>query len=516
MNIADILGVAAIFVIIGYVGYRSSREVQCVDDFTLAGSRLGRIQAGFSMAATEFGGSSLIGAMAYCYTIGIAGAWWDWAAVPALVLLGVFFAGKIKLPRMVTVTEFFERRYNRPTRTLATIMHLLAIVTQLSTQFMVGAVALNGVLSVPKTLGLLLSVTFVVLYTMGGGLIAVVNTDVVQFIIIVASIAVALPIALSHTGGLAGLSAALPDGFLSFGNIDAATVISWCLFCFFTYATNQHYIQRVLAAKDAATARFAFVFTGASYFVYGLAVALLGVCIVVLLPGISDPNMGYALLIESYMPAGVAGLILGGIFAASMSTADSMLLAASTLFVNDIYNPFFRRRKDSDDGALRTIRSSDLRVVPVRFHADGQHHQHHVSGRTVLFHRRILPPGHRPGVEAGHCSRRFRLHAVRCGGGPGLRVFPGRESARYPGASLQRDGGCHQPGGLCGHHRPDQIPAGGKNRVFIQDITSYQLTPEKANQVRKSIRTWFAFSATCSIAAARRSGPASAASRRRG
>lgn len=77
MNIADILGVAAIFAVIGYVGYRSSREVQCVDDFTLAGSRLGRIQAGFSMAATEFGGSSLIGAMAYCYTIGIAGAWWD-------------------------------------------------------------------------------------------------------------------------------------------------------------------------------------------------------------------------------------------------------------------------------------------------------------------------------------------------------------------------------------------------------------------------------------------------------
>lgn len=356
MNIADILGVAAIFAIIGYVGYRSSKEVQCVDDFTLAGSRLGRIQAGFSMAATEFGGSSLIGAMAYCYTIGIAGAWWDWSAVPALVLLGVFFAGKIKLPHMVTVTEFFERRYDRPTRTLATIMHLLAIVTQLSTQFMVGAVALNGVLGVPKTLGLLLSVIFVVLYTMGGGLIAVVNTDVVQFIIIVASVAVALPIALSNAGGLAGLSAALPDGFLSFGNIDAATVISWCLFCFFTYATNQHYIQRVLAAKDAATARFAFVFTGASYFVYGLAIALLGVCIVVLLPGISDPNMGYALLIESYMPAGVAGLILGGIFAASMSTADSMLLAASTLFVNDIYNPFFRRQKDSEAGALRTIR----------------------------------------------------------------------------------------------------------------------------------------------------------------
>ena len=110
LKIADLLGVVAVFAIIGYVGYRSSRQVQSVKDFTLAGNRLGRIQVGFSMAATEFGGSSLIGAMAYCYAIGVAGAWWVWAAVPAMILLGIFFAGKIKLPQMVTVTEFFEWR----------------------------------------------------------------------------------------------------------------------------------------------------------------------------------------------------------------------------------------------------------------------------------------------------------------------------------------------------------------------------------------------------------------------
>lgn len=357
MNIIDILGILLIFAIIGYVGYRSSRQVKSVDDFTLAGSRLGKIQAGFSMAATEFGGSSLVGAMAFCYTAGVAGAWWDWSAVPALVLLGIFFAGRIRLPRMVTVTDFFERRYSRPTRTLASVMHLLAITTQLCTQFTVGAVALNGVLGVPKTIGLLVSVLFVLLYTMGGGLIAVVNTDVVQFIIIVLSLVVAVPISLARAGGFAGLSQALPAEFLSFGNIDPATVLSWSLFCFFTYATSQHYIQRVFASKDRATARFSFVFTGVAYFVYGLVVAILGVCIVVLLPGLQDPNMGYSLLIKNYMPAGAAGLILGGIFAASMSTADSMLLAASTLFVNDIYEPLIKKgRAATDKESLHTIR----------------------------------------------------------------------------------------------------------------------------------------------------------------
>lgn len=92
----------------------------------------------------------------------------------------------------------------------------------------------------------------------------------------------------------------------------------------------------MFAAKDKKTAKFAFVFTGSIYILYGLAIGIIGICIVALLPGLSDAKAGYTLLIKNFMPAGIAGLILGGIFAASMSTADSMILAASTLFVNDI------------------------------------------------------------------------------------------------------------------------------------------------------------------------------------
>lgn len=357
MRAADLIGVVAIFLLFAYVGYRSSKQVKNMSDFTLASGNLGKIKSAFSLAATEFGGSSLVGAMALCYTVGVAGAWWDWSAVPAFVLLGIFFIGKIKLPHMVTVTDFFEKRYCRKAKLFASIMHLLAIATQLSTQFMVGAVALNGVLGVPKAVGLLVSVGMVVLYTMAGGLVAVVNTDVVQFVIIVVSILVALPISLYHAGGFGGLREALPDSFFSFGSMDMGTVASWCLFCFFTYATSQHYIQRIFASKDKATARFSFIFTGVSYFFYGLCVSIIGICIAALIPGLQDPNQGYSLLIRDFMPAGVAGLILGGIFAASMSTASSMLLAASTLFVNDIYEPLASKRKDhSEQRSLKTIR----------------------------------------------------------------------------------------------------------------------------------------------------------------
>lgn len=364
MRIADIIGVAAMFLIIAFVGWRSSKKVKNINDFTLAGSGLGKIQAGFSMAATEFGGSSLIGAMALCYSIGVAGAWWDWSAVPDLIILGLFFAEKIKLPNLVTITDFFEKRYNYPTKLMASFMHILAIATQISAQFMVGAVALNGIFGVPKTVGILISVVFALVYTMSGGLLSVVNTDVVQFIMIIGSILIALPISIYHAGGFEGLAAGLEQVFLSFGNIDYKTVISWCLFCFFTYATSQHYIQRVFASKDKSTAKFAFVFTGVMYIIYGLIISLIGVCIVVLIPNLSDPNTGYTMLIKNFMPSGIAGLILGGIFAASMSTADSMILAASTLFVNDIYTPLIAKNKEAKN-SLVTIRIVTLIVCVV-------------------------------------------------------------------------------------------------------------------------------------------------------
>lgn len=341
--ISDLLIIATVFGLTAYIGYRSSKQVKNIDDFTLAGSQLGKLQAGFSMAATEFGGSSLVGTMATCYAVGLAGAWWNWSAVPALILLGVFFAGRIKIPGMVTITDFFEKRYDTKTKKFSTIMHLFETSLQISTQFLVGATALHGMLGIPKTLSIILTVAFVALYTMGGGLIAVVNTDILQFIIVVLSVLISAPIAVHSAGGFSAMRAALPTEFFSFSQYDASTIVSWCFLGMFVYATNQHYVQRLLASKDKATARFSFLFTGGAYVIYGIVIAVIGVAIAVLMPGLEDPNMGYALLIKNYVPAGLRGLILGGLFAASMSTADSMLLSASTIFVNDIYIPLRKK-----------------------------------------------------------------------------------------------------------------------------------------------------------------------------
>ncbi len=343
MHILDILGVGIIFVAVIYIGYYSTKKVDSSEDFLLAGRNLGKIQAGFSMAASDLGGSGLIGASAYCYSIGLSGAWWNWCATPAFIVLGIWLVSKLRPLAICTGPEFLEKRYNKESRVIASVMQICSVVAALSAQFLVGAVALNVLAGIPKSVGLAISVGLVILYTMGGGLIAVVNTDVFQFIILVGSVLVSVPLAMAKAGGLGAIKEALPPEFFSIGELGAWVPISWILMCFFMYSTQQAFLQRIFASKDVKTAKFAYVFAGATYGLYGLAVGLIGITMAVLIPGLEDSNTVFAMMVKTVLPPGIAGIVLGGIFAASMSTADSFLMAGTTLFINDIYKTFINK-----------------------------------------------------------------------------------------------------------------------------------------------------------------------------
>ena len=345
MNWLDIFGLLLIFVAIAVIGVLSTKKVHSSQEFILANRELNRLQAALSLAASDIGGSSIVGATAFIYVVGISGSLWNLVAAPAFLLLGFLVTKKLRNLNITTVPEFLGTRYRPRIRTYAAILHIAGLSTMLSAQFIVSATAIHAILGLPQNIAYLISVVVVLFYTVGGGLIAVVNTDILQFFIIMLAMIVLIPASLMQGGGWSAIAAKLPEGFLSFGELGFWTPFSWMLLALFVYGTNQNYLQRVFAAKDGSTASFAFKFTGAVYVLYGLIVGVLGLCIHVLLPGLEDPNMGFALLVKTILPPGLVGLVLGGIFAATMSTADSMLIGASSLFVNDIYLPYFAKNQ---------------------------------------------------------------------------------------------------------------------------------------------------------------------------
>ena len=337
-------------------------KVHSSQEFILANRQLNRLQAAVSLAASDIGGSSIVGATAFIYVIGLSGSLWNLVAAPAFLLLGFLVTKRLRGLNITTVPEFLGERYRPRVRTYAALLHIAGLSTMLSAQFIVSATAINAMLGIPQDVAYLISIAVVLLYTVGGGLVAVVNTDIFQFFIIMLAMLILLPASLLRIGGWAELTAQLPANFLSFGELGIWTPLSWLFLALFVYGTNQNYLQRVFAAKDGKTAAFAFNFAGVTYIFYGLIVGVLGLCLYVLLPGLEDPNMGFAMLVKTILPPGAVGLVLGGIFAATMSTADSMLIGASSLFINDIYLPYLAKDR-SEKHVLKVSRVVTLLVA---------------------------------------------------------------------------------------------------------------------------------------------------------
>lgn len=344
MRVLDYIVLGVSLAVVLLIGYLSGRKSSSAKEFLMASKSINKLQAGFSMAVTDFGGSALVAAVGYSYVIGMSGMWWNLAAAPAFLLVGLFLAGKFNQMDGATVPDYLGRRYCPAVKYLTCFMHVCANVAQLSVQFTVACATLQTITGIDMNVSLVISVLLVVLLT-SGGLRAVVNTDAALFVIVVVSVLATVPLTLHAGGGLHSIMARLPDGFMNVTELGFWTPLSWFVLCTLSYSTNQHYVQRMVAAKNAGTARFGAVFTAAFYLVVSLALGLLGVAAAVLMPGIADTNTVFPQLLVQYLPQGLIGLGIAGVFAATISTGTSILHSAATLVVNDLWRPLLGKNR---------------------------------------------------------------------------------------------------------------------------------------------------------------------------
>ncbi|MEA4846763.1 MAG: sodium:solute symporter family protein [Clostridiaceae bacterium] len=347
MSFLDYVIFIGMIVVTGLVGVLSSKKVKNADEYIMANRSLNKLQTGFSMAATDFGGSALVVAIGYCYISGFGGIWWNLAAAPAFLFVGLYLAKKLNRLQSKTVPDYLGIRYSPGCKLLSGSMHFLANIALLSTQFTISTATFAVITGFNPTITLVFVTLLVVGLTMMGGLRAVVNTDATLFVFIVASVIACLILSVSKAGGLAGIFVSLPEGFTSIGSIGFAKPISWILMCIFSYSTNQNYVQRMLASKDENTASFSALFTAGFYVVISVALGLIGMAAHILMPGLNDMNSIFPKLIMQYFPAGLIGLGVAGVLAATISTASSILHSATTLFVSDIYKELNRGKKDA-------------------------------------------------------------------------------------------------------------------------------------------------------------------------
>jgi SSS family solute:Na+ symporter len=321
------------------IGVATSRRIGDAEDFHLCGRKLGPVTVSLSLAATVFSGSGLIGGAGLAYSIGVSGSYWNLTAVPAWILIGMTLVMTMRRLRLRTVPGYLGERYGLRTRRLIASLQIVEAVTFVAVQITVSRLALETLFHMNGLAAALIVTAVFVAYTAMGGLWAVVWTDIVQYVVLMSAVVLGLTFALAHVGGLSGLHASLPADRFSMGALGVQTPLAWFALCVYSWGTDQAYMQRAFAARDASTARTAYLFTGFTYLIFGVCVAGIGMAASVLVPGLHDPDQAFPQLIARVIPNGLRGFFLTGILATTMSTASAYLAASSSVLVQDVYEP---------------------------------------------------------------------------------------------------------------------------------------------------------------------------------
>ena len=335
--------------ILGYIaaqlalGMWVSRRIETEEDYLLAGRSLGPLLSTFSIFATWFGAETCMGAAGKAYRDGLTLA----SAEPfayglCLVLMGVVFALPLWRRKLTTLADLFRERYSPRVERWAALVMIPSSVLWAAAQIRGFAQVFAGAADIPVAAGLSIGAGVVILYTMSGGLRADVVTDLVQGLCLIAGlVALALGV-VWQAGGAAEVIEKLPLDRISLVpdaplfDVLEAWAIPLC-----GSVVAQELVARVLASRSPGIARRSALIGGGMYVAVGLIPVFLGLLGSRLLPGLSDPEQVLPALAQRQLPALFHVLFAGALVSAILSTVDSTLLVAASLFSHNVLAAHF-------------------------------------------------------------------------------------------------------------------------------------------------------------------------------
>jgi SSS family solute:Na+ symporter len=394
LDLLDWSIIAGYFIMLVAVVVWSSRKQNTTSDYFLAGRNVGFFAIGASLFASNIGSEHIVGLAGSGAVTGMAMAHYELHAWIMILLAWVFVPFYYRTG-VYTVPEFLEKRFNSTTRWILSIFSLVAYVfTKVSVTVYAGAVVFQALL--PDTfgspenafwIGAILTVVVTGIYTVFGGLRAVIYTDTAQAIILLVGSAAITYIGLQQLGGWQPLQQMAADNAEKFrlwrpindpdfpwlGILIGSPLVGIWYWC-----TDQYIVQRTLAAKDLRSARRGALFGGLLkvwpvliFIVPGLIGYALHSNGSITLPTRMDvngveginPDRVFPTLVTTLLPSGLRGLVVAGLVAALMSSLSSLFNSAASLFTVDIYEKL--RPGKSELHLVRVGRIATVVVVGV-------------------------------------------------------------------------------------------------------------------------------------------------------
>lgn len=336
------IGIGIYLAVMLAVGFYASKKVSSAGDFLVAGRSLPLWLTVGTLSATWFGGGTVLGAAGTAFSEGFMGVIADpFGAALCLLVAGLFFARMLRRMGVMTVVDVFDSRYDHKTGFLAafgTILVYIGWTGALLVSFGFVLQTLTGI-STEWAIGIGSLITLV--YTMVGGMWAVAWTDFLQIILVIGGLLIAFPILISEAGGVNAILDQLPED--SFQMVpDSGSSSDW-LFYIRAWlviglgnVAGQDLMQRCLAAKDERTAQMGAYISSGVYLTFGLIPICIGLIGTILMPEIANPEFIVPMLVIEYLPTAVVVIFISALMAAVMSSADSAILATSSVLGNNI------------------------------------------------------------------------------------------------------------------------------------------------------------------------------------
>jgi len=357
----DFIIVVVYFILIFLIAISGRVKSKSAEEYFLSNRNLKWYSIALSTIATNVQGYQFLGMMGSAYLYGLAQANLEINAIQGILIATFIFVPIYLREKIFTITDFIEKKLGKKIALFYSLSNIALFATiTLGAALFWGAYAAEMVFSEQLLflhsnrivrIGILIFSlgVFSAIYTYLGGLNAVVKTDIIQFLILLSGGAIVCYFSINALGGWEQLYIKTPEKMHLHLSSDHP-VLPWThlLGLFFLninyWCANQSIMQRAIAAKNLSHAQSGLMIGGFLKYLMAIVIVIPGIALFGILgDSFNEPDLAFPYLVNTYLPVGLKGIVLCGLFASLMSTIDSTFNSLATLWSIDIYSKYFNK-----------------------------------------------------------------------------------------------------------------------------------------------------------------------------
>ncbi len=348
----DYAAIAVYMLLMAGIGLFLGRFVKNIGDYFKGGNSIPWVSGAISNFMTKFSTFIFVAYAGIAYSDGIIAITLIWSTVlPALVGAAVF-AKRWRRAGITTPMEYLETRFSPAVRQVFSWSGVgFKILDNMVRLYALG-LFLKAATGISLETSILVCGVIVALYTIAGGLWAVVITDVVQFIILIVATLILVPLAITAAGGFQNLVHTIPEHFTPFNGKKGIPlyITVYYIMILIKYSGNWTFIQRFYSVRDEAAGRKQALLSATLFFLFPVVFLFPSIAARAILPKLENPEMAYVSISLKLLPQGIMGLMVAAMFAATMSVLSGEYNVTAGVLTKDIYQRLFK--KDAGDKEL--------------------------------------------------------------------------------------------------------------------------------------------------------------------